>query len=197
MDETTISQLNPAGMMNQAPRGGSKKKILIPVIIIIILLALIFGGVTIFRSKSETIPAPTPFPTEEPTAAPAESPTPQISPTPTKKTAAPTKKPVSDATSSASVNTKGLIVRVLNGSGITGRASDTADYLKGLGYAIGGTGNADTDTNEQTTISIKASKSDLLNTLKADLLVKYQIGTTSAALSSSESFDALVVVGKN
>lgn len=199
MDETTISQVTPPTMMGTSS-GGGKKKFLLPVIVIVVLLALLFGGVTFFRSKQETIPTPTPFPTEEPTPTIEETPTPAVTTSPTKKpTATPTKKPTptAESSSSATTNTKGLTVRVLNGSGITGRAADTADFLKSLGYAIGGTGNADADTYEKTTISIKASKADKLATLKADLATKYEIGTTSATLAESESSDAIVIVGKN
>lgn len=193
MDETTISPL--ASQPNLADgSSGSPKRFILPVAIIIILLGLVLGGATFLRSRQEAIPTPTPFPTQPPT--PTSEPTPEATPTPTKKLT-PTKKPTptKEATASAA-KSKGLTVRVLNGSGITGRAAATADYLKELGYDIGGTGNADSDTFDKTTITIKKDKETLLATLKSDLSTKYSVGTTEATLAASESYDALVIIGK-
>lgn len=198
MDETTISQVSPQG--NISGGGGGKKKILIPIIVVIILLAAIFGGASFLRSQSKSIPTPTPFPTAEPSPTEEVTPTPEETKTPTgKPKATPTKKPTptKEATSAGTTNTKGLTIRVLNGSGIAGRAAGLADYLKGLGYGINGTGNADSEDYEKTTITIKKDKESLLATLKSDISTKYSVGTTSATLTASESHDAVVVIGKN
>lgn len=193
MDETTISQVNPQPTFAPQAGGGGGKKILLPIIIVIVVLAIIFGAGKFLGSRGQAIPEPTPFPTQQPTATP--TPTLETSPSPTPK-ATPTKKPTPAATSSA-VTSKGLSVRVLNGSGIAGRAASTADYLKGLGYDIASTGNADKSDYENTTITIKSSKQSFLAELKSDLAKKYQIGTTSATLSATDSADAEVILGKN
>lgn len=198
MDDRTISQVAPQSTFvsptTPQPSGG-RKKLIIPILIVIILLAIIGAGAKFLGSKGETIPTPTPFPT----AAPTETPTPTVETTPTvkpKTTVAPTKKPASTKEASSSAASKGLIVRVLNGSGIAGRAQGLSDYLKGIGYEIGGTGNADSDTYDKSTITIKASKESLLAILKSDVATKYSVGTTSATLATSESYDAVVIIGK-
>lgn len=194
MDET-ISQVSPAGIGGRG--GGGMKRFFLPLIILLILGGLVYGGVSFLRSRGETIPTPTPIPTpmptEEPTPTPQEAtPTATKKPTPTKK---PSPTPTKAATSSATTS-KGLTVRVLNGTDIAGRAGATADFLKGLGYEIAGTGNAQTQDFEKATITIKKDKESLLATLKKDLETKYAVGTTSATLSSSADYDAVVTVGK-
>jgi hypothetical protein len=201
MDETTISQVNPPSM-GSSSRGSGKGKIIVPIIVLLLLGGLAFGGYTFFKSSQQEIPAPTPIPTEVPTPTIEATPTQEASPSPTKKVAAPspTKKltptPTKTASSSATTSAKNLTVRILNGSGIAGRAASLSDYLKGLGYEIGGTGNADTDTLEKTTVYVKASKSNSLAALKADVAAKYEIGTASATLAASETADAVVTIGK-
>ena len=202
MDDTTISQVSPAAM--GSPKGSGAKKIIIPLIIVLVLLGAIFGGAKYLQSRQDAIPTPTPFPTPQPTeiptptieATPSASPTTAARVTPTKKPTPTPTKVASSSASSSTTSTKGLTVRVLNGSGVAGKASTAADFLKGLGYEITGTGNADNFDYEQTTISIKSTKSSLLPTLKSDLSTKYSVGTTSAALSSSETADAVVIIGK-
>lgn len=175
-------------------RGGQGKKILL---VLIILFLVVGGGIFIFArgrgGESEEI-APTPTPTETPASnAASPTPTPEVSPTPTGKPT-PTAKPSPTPTKKA---TKGLSLRVLNGSGVTGAAKDAADYLSGLGYEIVGTGNAnDIGSFETTTIEIKKDKESLLAQLKIDLQTKYALGTTSATLSATESADAIITVGK-
>lgn len=194
MDEATISQVAPqtsfTGPNHPSPPG--PKKIILPVLIVLILLGIIAGGTALLRSRGETIPTPTPFPTSPPT----ETPTPTVEETPTPKAkTTPTKKPTPTKEASPSAS-KGLTVRVLNGSGIAGRAAGLADYLKGLGYEIRGTGNADSEDYDKTTITIKKDKETLLVGLKSDIATKYEVGTTSATLTASESHDALVIIGK-
>ncbi|MBI1919233.1 LytR C-terminal domain-containing protein, partial [Candidatus Microgenomates bacterium] len=170
-------------------RGGSKKFFWLLLALLVIAAAVggffLIGG----QQKEEEI-TPTPTPTEQPTP----TPTPETSPTPTKKvTPSPTEKLSPTPTKKP---TKGLSVRVLNGSGVTGAAKEASDYLSGLGYEIAGTGNASTTDFGNTTIDIKSAKESLLPQLKIDLQTKYTIGTTSATLSASESADAVVTVGK-
>ncbi len=195
MSETTISQVSPQPTFTPQSGGGGGKKILLPIIIVIIILVIIFGSGKFLGSRQQAIPEPTPFPTPQPTSTPTPTPTPSVSPTPTPK-ATPTKKPTPAATSSA-VTSKGLSVRVLNGSGIAGRAASTADYLKGLGYDIASTGNADKSDYENTQITIKSSKQSLLAGLKSDLAAKFKVGTKEATLSATDSADAEVILGKN
>lgn len=197
--DATITQLTPTGPEQSQRRGIGK--LILPIVIIVILLAIIGGGAYYLRSKEETIPAPTPAPTiAEPT------PTEQLTPiaaqtlTPTGKGAKPTPtKTVLQTSASSSAqtpSTKGLTLKVLNGSGVAGKAGTAADYLKGLGYAVSSTGNADNFNYDQSTITIKAAKQSSLASLKTDLAAKYAVGTTSATLASIEDVDAVVIIGK-
>lgn len=170
-------------------RGGQGRKVLWFLLILLFLAAVIGGFLFISGrvGKSEEVnPTPTlaPSPTSTPTSQP--SPTPTGKPTPT-KTPTPT---------AAKKVTKNLSIRVLNGSGVTGAAKEAGDYLAGLGYEIAGVGNAQTSDFEKITIEIKKEKESLLAQLKIDLQTKYTIGTTSAALSATDSADAVVTVGK-
>lgn len=176
------------------------------ILILVIILALVGGGFFFFRSRqgSEKIAVLTPTPTYAPptsTPTPEQTPTPIASPTATPKvTPTPTKKPTPTptpqrvATSAAELKRQAISVQVLNGSGTVGTAQKAADYLVGFFYTIAGTGNADNYDYEQTVIQTK--KEADLELLKADLGAQYEIGTASVTLSSSSSYDAVVIIGK-
>lgn len=193
-EETTVSTPQTSFQApSYTPRGSSRKGVILRWLVILVILgALIFAGVSFFRAQQgqgteEVTPTPTlePSPTETPTPVPT-------SPTPTKKPAAtPTK--ILTPTKAA---TKGLTVRVLNGSGVAGRAAEARDYLVSVGYAVSSVGNAENFTYEKVEIQITKAKESLLATLKKDLEGKYSVGTTSATLSSSEGVDAVVIIGK-
>lgn len=158
--------------------------------ILIILGLLIFGGISLFRSqqdKSET--SATPTPTLEPTPSDTPTPVPSISPTPTKK-------PTPTPTSTAAVPSKGLTLKVLNGTDIAGRAATARDFLQGLGYTVSSIGNTETQDYDKTVITITSGKSSSLTSLQTDVGGKYVVGTASATLSTSEGVDALVIIGK-
>lgn len=190
MDEATFSQVSPVNLGPATPPASGRKRFFLPILIVLVLLGSIFAGSQYLRSRNEAIPTPTPLPT----AAPTSEPTPTIEPTSTPKQS-PTKKPTPTKTATSSATTsKGLTVRVLNGSGKTGAAAGLIEYLEGLGYGSGGVGN--TDDSDKTTINIKKEKESLLATLKADVGAKYAVGSTDATLSATLSYDALVIIGK-
>lgn len=188
----------------QKAEGDSSKFIWL--LIAVVLIGLSAGGFYFFRSreKSEEISILIPTPTYSPT--PTSTPMPELTPTPTsasasgKSTPTPTKKPTPTptssraATSAAELQRQAISVQVLNGSGVAGAAKKIADYLAGLSYTISGTGNADNYNYEK--IVIEAKKTADLDLLKADLGAQYTIGTASATLSTSSSYDAVVTVGK-
>lgn len=181
-----------------------KRIILIAIIFLVLLGAGAFsfktfiGGVSndeknkITPTPTEFIfPTDTPVPTEiqeetTPTKEPKKTPT----PTPTLK---PTSNPVDKATG---FDRSELSVEVKNGGGVRGVAGKMADVLRGLGYNIASTGNADNFDYENTVIEVKSEKSKYLQLLKSDLSSSYTIGTTSSSLSASSSADAVVIVGK-
>lgn len=170
--------------------------------IVILVLLLILAGIIIFlinwyfnsQSKSTKDVVATPTPTEMPTPTfePTATPEANISPTgSTTKNVTPTTKP----TTATGSTQRGITVTVLNGSGEAGVGSKMADYLKGLGYTVSSTGNADNFDYKDVVIELKPASSKYLSILKSDISAQYTVGSTSAALSSG-STDAVVIVGK-
>ncbi len=172
---------------------------LIGLLIAVFLLAAagLFAVNWYFNSQKESekkaviTPTPTemPTPTFEPTATPDAqlSPTGRAvrQPTPTQTAVKPTD----------SSGRRAVTITVLNGSGTAGVASTMADYLKGLGYTVSGTGNADNYEYQNIVIQLKPAAAKYLTILKSDLSSKYTVGSTSATLSTG-STDAVIIVGK-
>lgn len=166
----------------ESAKGSSnKRRVILIVIGILILLGLIAVAIFATGGKGELEKDLTPTPT--PQSAPSSSPSPtakaQETPTPT----------------AAKLDRSDISIKVQNGSGGKGVASKASDYLKGLGYKIDSTGNADNFNYDKTVIQIKASKKQYLDQLKSDLAKNYTVGSASATLSSKESADAVVIVG--
>lgn len=180
------------------PRG-----ILVIVVLLILLLTGIFLGIRYFGGESGSqiqglIPT-TPSPTESPTP----SPTPKEEPTPTeaedetptpdlKKTGTPTPSPTGGTTADKNA----LTVSILNGSGVAGVAAEMKSKLTSLGYNVVSTGNADNFDYENVTIKVKPTKKNALAKLKSDLSADYTVGDATSDLASSETADAVVIVGK-
>ncbi|HYM65406.1 MAG TPA: LytR C-terminal domain-containing protein [Candidatus Sulfotelmatobacter sp.] len=167
----------------------------------VIVIILIFLGFKNFSSgKKESVDqgafvtTPTLTPTETPTL--TLSPTPSLTPTLT-PTKTPTPKPTSSPIdSSTGLDRSKLSVTVENGSGEGGVAGKGSDYLKGLGYDVTGTGNADNFNYTNVTIQVKSANSDFLDLLKKDLGFNYTIQSATSDLPDSFSTDALVIIGK-
>jgi hypothetical protein len=85
---------------------------------------------------------------------------------------------------------------VQNGSGTAGVGAKAAAVLKGLGYNVVVTGNADNFNYTNVTIQVKSGKSDFLALLKKDLGFNYTIGNATSDLPDSFSSDALVIIGQ-
>lgn len=89
-----------------------------------------------------------------------------------------------------------LSIAVANGSGKEGVAARGANILKGFGYNVASTGNADNFNYEGVTIKVKKESNNFLDLLKQDLSKDYTITKTSSDLDSSSTADALVIIGK-
>jgi len=205
-----------------SPRGRDKKKIIKFVGIFIIALALLLIGLGILgatagkkndlSSPTPTIPSVQVLPTDEPT--PELSPTPEdsltpsptqkvtptpnkITPTPGKTTPTPIKSgPTPTGTAkSGTTSREDLSIEIQNGSGIKGAAGQASTLLKGLGYKVLSTGNADNYDYAQTVIKVKAEKKEFLTQLKLDLGTQYKIESATSDLTGSTA-DAVVIVGK-
>lgn len=191
MDDTSFAPA--AEMYNESPK--KSKKILRIFIIIIILLAL---GVAVFSFLGNPFagPTPTPTPTQTPTKTPSPTASPSATPAATGKktpTTAPTTAP--KPTTSSGLDRSAISIEVQNGSGVAGVGAKAADFLKGLGYTISSTGNADNFDYQGVTISVKPTFSKYLTQLKADLSGEYTVGATSSNLATG-SADAVVIIGK-
>lgn len=191
--QSPINQFNYS-----SPETPRKPKKFIYVVIFLVIVVIFFLTKNLFfgSNKNKEVPAITPTPTEF--QFPTDTPTPAVSLTPEaeKPTAAPTAKSVNPVDASTGLDRSTLSVEVQNGSGEVGAASKGADVLKGFGYKVSGTGNADNFNYETVTIQVKSTKSNYLALLKKDLGFSYTVGSTSADLSSSSTADALVIIGK-
>lgn len=172
-----------------------KRTVLLIAFIVLIIFAVIFlklSGKSKIQQTSTTSVAPSATETPVVSTSPQSSESPSASPSPS-----PTPKPsVNPVDKTTGLDRSKLNVVIQNGSGEAGVAGKASDYLKGLGYNISSTGNADNYNYTNVFIKVKPDKSDFLSLLKKDLGFNYAIGTTSADLSSGTSEDALVIIGK-
>lgn len=187
---------------NRGPSTINRRAILIVVgisiLVLLVIIAVFASGKKGEQEKTAPIPTPTeiPFPTEEPTPTPNKgtpTPTAKASPTP-KPTLSPTKTATSTIDKATGLDRANLTIAIQNGSGIAGAATKASNFLKGLGYNVSSTGNADNFDYENTVIEVKSTKKAYLDLLKKDLSSNYSIGSTSAAFTGSS--DAVVIVGK-
>lgn len=93
------------------------------------------------------------------------------------------------------VNRKDYKIKVLNGSGIAGKASDAKDFLKTKGYEEILTGNADTFDYATTVVQVKKN-SPLRGVIESDLA---PVTTTVKIedLIDSDPADAIITIGKD
>jgi len=122
----------------------------------------------------------------------------QASPTPSPISQVVESSPLEEASPSPSedVDRSAAKLRVLNGSGVTGKASSTKDFLENLGWKVVTIGNADGDTYAKTEVRFKPkSKTTYEATLLKDLSDKYSASTSSDDLEATDSADIEVIVG--
>lgn len=178
-----------------APKRPVNKRFVYLLVTILILLVAFFSYKVFGTSKKGTItqnpavatPTPTIFVEEQaPTSVPTSTPTPTQTPTPT----------VDPVDQASGLDRSKLSVTIQNGSGQAGVAGKASDVLKGLGYDVVATGNADNFDYTNANIQVKAADSDYLDLLKTDLGLSYTIGSASADLPDSFSTSALVIIGK-
>jgi len=162
------------------------------VVALLAIVGIIGGGLLYFKQQSvskepieSAVVTSTPMPTIEETETPTASVSGKATGTPTKV-----------ASPSATPKKTGLSIQVLNGSGISGVASTMKKFLEDKGYNVVGTGNAKNFEYAKTEIVIKADKTASLDKLKSDLSANYSVGSTSATLDTTVSYDAQVIIGK-
>lgn len=102
----------------------------------------------------------------------------------------------SPSAGSTNLDKSKITITVENGSGVEGAAGKVSDYLKGLGYNVSGTSNADNYNYTGVTIKVKSSVSNYFDTLKSDLSKNYTVSLSSSDLPASSPTDAVVIIGK-
>ncbi len=169
------------------------------IVLVIFLILLVGIGVVAakFLTKasapvsSKTTPTPTDyiFPTDTPAPSGKLTPSPSVSGTP-----APSGKV--SISPSATPTKSSATITVENGSGTAGVANKMATFLKGLGYTVVSTTNADNFNYTNVTIEVKKSESSILPKLKSDISANYSVGSATATLPESSSTDAVVIIGQ-
>jgi Tfp pilus assembly PilM family ATPase len=100
------------------------------------------------------------------------------------------------ATPTPSLKKETLKIKVLNGAGIKGKASEVKDILKDKGYGEILTGNADSFDYEKTETQIKEEKKEVFNYLKKDLADYVNLEKKSSLAEDSAS-DIILTIGKD
>jgi hypothetical protein len=186
----------------QSPQSKKKsKKVLYLILFVILLPIVVFGIQNIFfgsegeEETAQALPTPTEyqFPTDTPTPTPSPDPDEEDS---GDTNIEPEEEAVDPVDKETGLDRSDLSVEVQNGSGIAGEAGKAADILKGFGYKIASTGNADNFDYEGVTIQVKSTKTNFLELLRQDLGFSYAIVDTSSDLDSSSTADALVIIGQ-
>ncbi len=178
MDENNSQpQVQPAPIYQESNDKNAKWLWLL--IFLIIIGALVFAffrgigpfaAISPFAVKTSPVPSPSPF---------VES------------------SPVTESTSSSTptLDKSSVKVKVLNGSGVTGKAATVKTLLESAGWTVGSIGNADNSDYKTTEVKVKDSAKSFLDAIVRDLSDKYSAGPSSNSLEASDSADIVVVVG--
>lgn len=105
-------------------------------------------------------------------------------------------KPTSKPSPSPSVDRKKVKVKILNGSGIVGKANEVKDVLIEKGYTDIVTGNADNFDYETSEIQVKEGKNDIYSVLADDLSDLVDINESST-LEEDDPADVVFIIGKD
>lgn len=89
-----------------------------------------------------------------------------------------------------------LKIKVLNGSGTAGKATEVKDLLKNKGYQDIVTGNADSFDFTQSELQVKKSKADAFSMVQVDLK-DYVSSFKQTALDEKEAADVVLIIGKD
>ena len=197
MEENQFQEIPQAFIPGRAKKPLPKKTVILIAFMVLVIVSVLFVKLSA-KSTEQSVPiasvmpsdTETPIPTEpsSPPSLETSTPVPTSTPMPT-----PSANPIDKATG---IDRSKLNILIQNGSGEAGIATKVSDYLKGLGYNVSSTGNADNYDYIDTTIQVKKDKSNYLALLKKDLGLNYTIGTTSSDLIDSSTEDALVIIGK-
>jgi hypothetical protein len=112
-----------------------------------------------------------------------------------KPTAKPTPKPTTEPTPTPSVTREELKVKILNGSGIAGKAGEVKEILQDAGYTDIVTDNADSFDYTQTEVQLAESAADALAYIQEDLADYVEITDAATIDDEEETADVIIIVG--
>lgn len=203
-EETNESFLNPSrrSYLYENSRGsGNRARVILIILGIFVLVALVAYAVIATGGKGEEELTAEPSPTEveemiTPTPTPEEEEEEELTPTQAKSpTPSPTTTTSTSVDKASGLDRAELRVIIQNGGGVAGAATKASNFLRGLGYNVVSTGNADNFEYESTEISVKSTKKAYLDLLKKDLESEYTIGSATSDYTGTTA-DALVIVGQ-
>ncbi len=109
-------------------------------------------------------------------------------------TPSPEKEPTEEPKPSPSIKREDVKVKILNGSGVKGKASEIKEALQDAGYTDVITGNADNFDYEKSEIQVKEEKKDAFLLLKEDL-ADFATLKEAAILDEDDTADAVFIIG--
>jgi hypothetical protein len=92
------------------------------------------------------------------------------------------------------IDRKSINVKVLNGTGTAGQATEVKDILKEAGYIDILTGNADNFEYKTTEIQVKKSNPELGTTMKTDLKA-HVVSPKITTLDEDSAADVIIIFG--
>ncbi len=105
--------------------------------------------------------------------------------------------PISQPSPELDVDRSEVVVRVLNGSGVSGAAASAKDFLEGLGWKVASVGNADRDDYKKTEVRFTADSKSFEDLILKDLGENYDAIASNDDLEATDSADIEVIVGAN
>lgn len=102
-----------------------------------------------------------------------------------------------ESSPAASVDKTAAKIRILNGGGKAGAASEAKDFLESKGWEVASLGNAESFDFSKTIVRLKDKFKNLGALLVEDLSSKYSVQTLVESLEATASADIEVIVGSN
>lgn len=103
--------------------------------------------------------------------------------------------PSPEATTGAKIDKTLAKIRILNGGGKAGAASEAKDFLEARDWVVTTLGNADSYDFSQTIVRVKAKFAKLGAALIEDLSSKYSVQPTTEELEATATADLEVIIG--
>ncbi len=109
----------------------------------------------------------------------------------------PSAKPTTVPSPSPAFKKEEVKIKILNGSGTAGKATEVRDLLKDAGYQEVLTGNADNFDYTQTVIQTKKSNKDVANMIAKDIADSADNPKIESTLSDKDASDVILIIGSD